>query len=127
MDHLCPRQSFPLAPCLSCLSKTPVSSPRSRDMTDYFPSPPTRSTLPPTPSSQPNTRLDTTTKQRTAWPKSKAPRYTNTTPTSSRTRVSARERSAFLAFRFPRLSQSSTPRRDSQTLPWMMPTPLASD
>ena len=27
MDHLCPRLSFPLAPCMSCLSGSPASTP----------------------------------------------------------------------------------------------------
>jgi hypothetical protein len=33
MDHLCPRLSFPLAPCMSCLSGSPAAAPTTKSRT----------------------------------------------------------------------------------------------
>jgi hypothetical protein len=141
MDHLCPRLSFPLAPCMSCLSGSPASTPttpttvKATKSTNFiqsmvFPVPPKSPRSPRSPSkSSSRTKQDD---KRSRRPKLSIQTRLSTIPQSQ---VMSELQMSLAAFVIGQSNTRQAPapvqpqpalsvrarRKDSATAPWLQP------
>lgn len=109
-DHLCPRLTFPQAPCFSCLSKSIPSMAPSSEIFMGFP-------MPPNYVIEAGKRVQ----QRRSWPKNLNAYSSNdgifNMSGDSETRAKA-------IYKLNQLLQLDQPRRDSETLPTQILPPM---
>ena len=131
MDHLCPRLSFPLAPCLSCISRPAASGPaasqasRKHDSAIQIPSAPTAQI----PTSYPTSRI---TAQQANCSVKRAPRPPppRRLPSIPQNRVIQADDLIASIITLSRMIDEPipdrsvlnlAPRKDSATAPWLQP------
>jgi hypothetical protein len=132
MDHLCPRLSFPLAPCMSCLSGSPVSTSNTAKATrrSSF----IQSMVFPIPPKSPRTPSKSSSRRKPADKRSRRPKLSIQTRLSTipQSQVMEELQTSLAAFVIGQSSASQAPshsqplsvramRKDSATAPWLQP------
>jgi hypothetical protein len=138
MDHLCPRLSFPLAPCMSCLSGSPVASPnttpttyKATKRTNFI-----QSMVFPVPPKSPRTPSKSSSRTKQADKRSRRPKLSLQTRLSTipQSQVMSELQTSLAAFVIGQSTASQAPpsqplpalsvramRKDSATAPWLQP------
>jgi len=138
MDHLCPRLSFPLAPCMSCLSGSPVSTPnttpttvKATRRTNFI-----QSMVFPVPPKSPRTPSKSSSRSKQTDKRSRRPKLSLQTRLSTipQSQVMSELQTSLAAFVIGQSTASQAPpsqplptlsvramRKDSATAPWLQP------